>query len=266
MAQIKVNDISMYYEIYGQGEPIVFVGGFTADHLVWSAIIGYLQDRYQLILLDNRGAGQTDVPDGPYSMEQMADDVAALCSALGISKAHFVGSSMGGFILQSLAIRHRELVKSATISNSVVTMQTPFKCYVEAQYEMRKAKVPDRALYRAACSWCFSFQFISQPGMLELLIEMGLRNPYPFTDKGYEGQCAALLQFDSQSWANQIDVPVLVFGADQDLIFREPSIKQLAHLIPDARYYCFTECGHLPQIEYPEKFAQLVDEFITSLI
>lgn len=265
MAQIKVNDISMYYEVYGQGEPIVFIGGFTADHISWTALIEYLQDRYQLILFDNRGAGQTDVPEGPYSIEQMADDVAALCSALGIKQAHFVGNSMGGFILQMLAREHRDLVKSATISNSVTSMQTTFKQYVEAQYELRKAKVADEILIKAACSWCFSYQFLSQPGMLELLIQMGIQNPYPFSDKGYEGQYAALTRFDSRAWAKQIDVPVLVVGADQDLIFRESLVRELADSIPGARYYCFMDCGHLPPIEYPEKFSQLLDEFITSL-
>lgn len=262
MPHMQINDISMYYELHGQGEPLVLIGGFTADHTVWSAVVGYLKEKYQVILLDNRGAGQTDVPDGPYSIEQMADDVAALCSGLGINSAHFIGNSMGGYIVQLLAVRHRSLVKSLIISNSVAVMHTTFRVYVEAQLEMRKAKVPAEILLKAGCSWVFSYQFISQPGMLPLLTQMALMNPYPFTDKGYEGQYAALQRFDSGPWLQQINAPTLVLAGDQDLIFREPLVKDLANKIQGANYYCFAECGHLPQIEYPQQFTQVVHEFI----
>lgn len=265
MPHIKINDISMYYEQYGQGEPIVLIGGFTADHTVWGAVVPLFKEKYQVIVLDNRGAGQTDIPDGPYSIEQMANDVAALCSGLGIEKAHFVGSSMGGYIAQSLSVHHPELVKSITISNSVAVMHTTFRLYVEAQLEMRKAKVPVETLIKAACSWCFSYQFLAQPGMIDLLIQMGLRIPYPFTDKGYEAQFAALQQFDSGSWLKDIAVPTLVLAGDQDLIFQEPLVKDLANKIQGARYYCFSECGHLPQIEYPELFVSVVHEFIERI-
>lgn len=264
MPHIKINDISMYYEVHGEGEPIVFIGGFTADHIVWNAALGYFTN-YQAILLDNRGAGQTDVPDGPYSIEQMADDVAALCTALEIPKAHFVGSSMGGFIVQTLAMRHSHLLKSAIICNSVMSLQTPFQIFIEAQFQLRKNKAPEEAIIKMGCSWAFSYQFLAQPGMLELLTQMGLRNPYPFTNKGYEGQQAAIKHFDSSAWVHKINVPTLVLAGDQDLIFRESLVKQLSKCIPDARYYCFSDCGHLPQIEYPERFAHLVDAFIKSL-
>lgn len=95
MPHIKVNDISMYYEMHGKGEPIVFIAGFSVDHVAWFEVVERFKDKYQVILFDNRGVGQTDVPDGPYSIEQMTDDVAALCSALGVPQAHFVGNSMG---------------------------------------------------------------------------------------------------------------------------------------------------------------------------
>jgi pimeloyl-ACP methyl ester carboxylesterase len=261
---MQVSDINMYYEVHGKGEPIVLIGGFTADHFVWAAVVEYFKENYQVILLDNRGAGQTDVPDGPYRIEQMADDVAGLCAGLGIKEAHFVGNSMGGYIVQALSVRHQELVKSIVISNSGAEMATPFRIYVEAQREMRRAKLPAEIRMKAECSWAFSYRFISQPGMLELLIQMGLRNPYPFSDKAYDGQYEALKQFDSNSWIQKIKVPTLVLASDQDLIFRESLVKQVADQIAHAQYYCFKDCGHLPMVEYPAEFKRLVHEFITK--
>lgn len=262
MAHIKINDISMYYEVHGQGEPIVFIGGFSADHVVWSAVVDHFKEHYQVILFDNRGAGQTDVPDGPYSIDQMAHDVAELCAALKIKKAHFVGNSMGGCITQTLAYRYPDLVKSATISHSAPTINIPFSIFVQAQLELLKAQVPQESLLKILCSWYFSFQFLAQPGMLELLVQLGLNNPHPFTIKGYEGQQAALAQFDSRNWLEHIHVPTLVLGSDQDLVFNEALTKSLAEKIPGAQYYRFTECGHIPQIEYPALYAQIIHEFI----
>lgn len=253
----------MYYECYGQGEPIILIAGFSADHTVWYEAINQLKQSYQIIVFDNRGAGQTDIPKGNYSIKQMADDVFALCEKLKIRQAHFVGNSMGGFILQLLALHHPKLVKSAIISNSTYSVRCGFHVYVAAQLELIKANAPLASLLKASCAWAFSYQFLSKPGMLDSLVQIGLDNPYPFSIDGYEGQYAALNQFDSSTWANQIDVPTLVIGSDQDIIFSEASIHALAKQIPKAKYYCFTECGHLPQLEYPEVFAKVILDFIT---
>lgn len=263
MPKLNLNDISMYYETHGSGIPIVFIAGFSCDHLIWAGLVEHFDaKKYQLIFFDNRGAGQTDIPDGPYSIEEMTQDVVNLCSELGINQAHFVGNSMGGFILQTLAFQHPDLVRSAIISHSSLTLHTPFHIYVGAQLELIKAKAPLESLIKASCSWTFSFQFLSRPGMLESLIQMTLDNPYPFTVKGYEGQYAALNQFDSRSWVHQIQVPTLVLGSDQDLIFSQSSEKQIAKQIPNAIYYDFSDCGHLPQIECPKLFSRVVLDFI----
>ena len=194
MPKLKINDISMYYEIHGEGEPVVFISGFGADHLSWRAVIESFKENYQVILLDNRGAGQTDAPTGPYAIDQMADDVVQLCSNLGIKQAHFVGNSMGGFILQTIAYLHPHLVKSATISHSSATIHTCFQIYLSAQLELLKANAPLPSLIKASLCWVFSYQFLSKPDMLNMLCELSLNNPYPFTIKGYEGQLVAVNQ------------------------------------------------------------------------
>lgn len=264
MPKITVNDISMYYEIHGEGEPLVLIAGFSADMTTWLPCLEVLKKQFQVIVFDNRGAGQTDAPFGKYSITQMADDVAALCVALNIKQAHFVGNSMGGFILQKLALNYASLVKSAVISNSTTSANCVFHLYVDAQLQLIKAKAPLRSIIQASCCWAFSYRFLTQPGTLDLLLEIGMNNPHPFTVTGYEGQYAALDHFDSHSWAADIDVPVLVLAGDQDLIFSEASIKSLAEIIPSAAYYCFEECGHLPMMEYPEQFAEIVSGFVNA--
>lgn len=262
MPKIKVNDINMYYEIHGEGEPLVLIAGFSVDHTTWLSVIDLLKKHFKVIVFDNRGAGQTDVPAGKYSIQQMADDTAKLCEALNIKQAHFVGNSMGGFILQYLSRHYAHLVKSATISNSALSIACVFHVYVAAQLELIKANAPARSLMHASCCWAFSYNFLIERNMLEPLIELGLNNPYPFTVTGYEGQYAALDVFDSHAWATEIKVPTLVLSSDQDLIFSTAQIKALADTIPKAKYYCFTTCGHVPMLEYPEKFTDIVTTWI----
>ena len=264
MSKMIINDISMYYEVHGKGEPIVFIAGLGADHTNWKEIIDRFKDNYQVVVFDNRGAGQTDVPEGPYSIEQMADDVFVLCSKLGIHHAHFIGSSMGGFILQTLALHHPKLVKSATICNATSTIHSCFHLYLSAHLNLLKSTAPKELLFKASITWLFSYRFLSQPGMVEELIRLGMNNPHPFTIKGFEGQYAAIEQFDSRPWTSKIEVPTLVLASNEDLIFNEEAVNTLAKQIPNATYYCFSACGHLPQIECPEEFTKVVLAFIAK--
>ena len=91
----KVNDIQMYYEIHGDGEPLVLIVGLGTDITEWEGIIHWLAQKYKVFAFDNRGAGRTDKPETHYSIEMMAEDTARLMQALGIQQAHILGISMG---------------------------------------------------------------------------------------------------------------------------------------------------------------------------
>ena len=88
MPYIKVNDIQMYYEIHGDGEPLVLIVGLGTDISEWDGIIHWLAQKYQVLAFDNRGAGRTDKPDTHYSIEMMANDTAGLMQTLGIPRHH----------------------------------------------------------------------------------------------------------------------------------------------------------------------------------
>lgn len=112
MPTVNANEITLYYEIHGAGEPLVLISGLNSDHALYRTIMPQLVEKYQVIIFDNRGVGQSDKPDIPYTIEMMADDTAGLLSALGIEQAHILGASMGGRIAADLALRYPRLVKS----------------------------------------------------------------------------------------------------------------------------------------------------------
>jgi 3-oxoadipate enol-lactonase len=125
MPYAQVGDIKLYYEVHGDGPPVVLVPGLGSDTRLFFNVVPLLATLHQVIVLDPRGGGQSDKPSGGYSIEQMAEDVAGLFGTLGIARADVVGYSMGGKIALQLAASHPELVDhlvlGATAAGPAVT-------------------------------------------------------------------------------------------------------------------------------------------------
>jgi 3-oxoadipate enol-lactonase len=107
---VRVRDLDMYYELHGEGEPLVLIGGLANDLSEWEWMVQRCAETHRVLAFDNRGAGRTGKPDIPYSIEMMAADTAGLMTALDISGATVLGVSMGGKIALALALDHPELV------------------------------------------------------------------------------------------------------------------------------------------------------------
>jgi len=267
MPKIKVNDVNLYYEEYGQGEPIIFICGFNGNHLMWNSILNACSKNHRVIVFDNRGIGQSDAPDYPYTVEMMADDTAALCKALNISQAHFVGNSMGGMIVQNLAYKYPKLTKSAVISNSVAKyVGIGFKLLLEGQLELIESKASVSTITKVGLHCCFSDSFLSQPGIIDLILKTATENKYPMNAIGFKSQMHACITFDASTWIHKIICPCLVIGSLGDKIFPENKEHKISKIIPNAQYFCFDDTvGHVPCIEQPEIFSKVILDFIAKL-
>src|SRR5919204_2765547 len=112
MPKVLVNGINLHYIEAGRGDPLLLIMGFGGDHLAWAFQTPVFAQSHRVIAFDNRGVGQSDVPDVPYTTRMMADDAAGLLDALGIERAHVIGVSIGGMIAQELALNHPRRVRS----------------------------------------------------------------------------------------------------------------------------------------------------------
>lgn len=261
MPKINVNGINLYYEIQGHGQPIVFVSGFSGDHTAWNGIIHQYAKQYQTITFDNRGAGQSDCPDYPYTIEMMAEDTASLAKALSLPPAHFISISMGGCIVQNLAYLYPELCRSIVLTDTFAEENIRTHLYAETRSELIKAQAPQDTIIKCISMLCYSQQYLKQPGTIEKLVKKGF---YPITMQGYESQRHAMAIFNSTPWLHHIETPSLVIGGDDDLLATKEQTEQLAKAIPNAQYHCFHNVGHVPFFEQPDAFNQLVLAFVAK--
>lgn len=265
MPLVKVNDINMYYESHGEGEPLLLIAGTGSNSSQWGFMIPALSAKYRIVAFDNRDAGRSDKTDVSYSIDTMADDAIGLMDTLGIERAHILGTSMGGMIAQSLACRHPGRVNRLILA--VTMMKTsPRNHYAVSQAirHVRDGSDPG-ALADYTLAWSFSDQFFEQPGVAEMVRKSMLEMLNRSTLDAFERQDAATAAFDSRPWAGTIAVPTLVLAADDDITVPSGhSSGVLAKVIPGARLVTIPG-GHMSFLGEPSLFLKHVTEFLASV-
>ena len=190
MPTVEVNSINMYYEVHGEGEPLVVIWGIGGEISTFVDYMDNLDKDYKLIFFDNRGTGRTDEPNGPYSIEMMAEDTIGLMDKLDIKSAHILGISMGSRIALVIAAKYPERVKSL-ILNVAAARSTCDDPQAAHSYEK---------LYAA----------MTQPGFLEVM------GGYPPTVESFIMQFEALKTFDGIDLLNEINAPTLIVNSTKD--------------------------------------------------
>ena len=118
MPILNIDDIDLYYEVVGEGAPLLFVHGLGSSSRDWEEQVDFFANRYRVIVFDVRGHGKSGKPFGPYSIALFATDTAKMLNALGVGPVHIVGISMGGMIAFQLALSQPQIVRSLVIVNS----------------------------------------------------------------------------------------------------------------------------------------------------
>jgi len=263
MPKVKVNDINMYYEIHGEGEPLAMIMGYTGDLTRWSRILPYLTKEYKLILFDNRGIGQTDKPDIPYTFKMMADDLAGLLDAISIKAAHIFGVSMGGGIAQHLALDYPEKVISLILGctspggpNSVSSEDA----LSTISPEISQALSPEESV-RSMLSIGFTKKFIeNNPTFIEELVAQRIQNPP--NSIGRARQYEAINTHDTYERLSDIKTPTLVVAGDEDVLVNPENSHILASRIPNSKLVILKELGHSFILEAPEKSSKVIIDFL----
>ena len=234
---------------------IVFVNSLGSDFRLWDNVVDILKDDFHIIRYDKRGHGLSDIGDVPYSIELLADDLAALLEYLTIDKAIICGISVGGMIGQYLAASKPELV------NALVLCNTAPKIGNEEFWQQRLEAIDKNGLLAISDSillrW-FSAQFkASKLHQLE-----GWRNMLSRTTKeGYMATSVAIKNADLHDKTKTIIQPTLCIGGDEDLSTPADLVEEMSRLIKGSHFKVIKNAGHLPCIEQPDILADHMIKF-----
>src|SRR3989338_7564462 len=218
MPKITVNNISMYYEQHGSGDPLVLIGGLTADHQVWKSALRILSKHFHVLIFDNRGAGQTDAPNIPYTTMMMAKDTLALMTALNIPRAHIVGHSLGGCIAQQMALIAPDKINKLVIACSRAKPNTLATMVLTMREKLQSLGMTDDVLAEYVMPFLFSETFLSQAMQVKGFIQWTLNNAYPQTAIGYQQQLHAVAHHDVEAQLSKIMIPTLVIAGEEDCL------------------------------------------------
>jgi pimeloyl-ACP methyl ester carboxylesterase len=252
----------MHYEDVGSGEPLVLIMGFGGDHMAWALQMADFSVRHRLIVFDNRGVGQTDAPDHPYTTRMMAGDALGLMDALGIDRAHVLGVSMGGMIAQELALASPERVRSLHLAGTFGRPDAYMLALNSAWREMRIGLGRESTL-RALGLWLFSpTTYAERPELIEALLQNSLANPYPQSLAGFLRQGEAVAAHDALERLSAIRCPTLVSVAEDDILVPPRFAREIVARIEDAELRLVTAAGHGYFLERPDVFNELSLDFI----
>lgn len=258
-----VDGLRLYYESHGGGDgpPLVLVMGLGGDSTAWPLQLAAFTARHRVIVFDNRGAGRSDAPDVPYTTRGMAGDLLGLLDALGVERAHLLGLSMGGAIAQEAALAAPERFATLQLHATWAGPHPYFHALVRA-VRTAKLEFEPEAFYRALSVWLFTPEgFLTQPELVELVVQRSIHNPYPIALPAYLRQIEAVLGHDARDRLHGIRCPTLVGVGDRDLITPPALAEELAGRIPGARL-ARLPAGHGALWEAPEAFNRLCLEFL----
>jgi pimeloyl-ACP methyl ester carboxylesterase len=264
---ISSNGQQLYYEVHGEGEPLVLVMGIGYDSSLWNLQqVSALSKRFQVVIFDNRDAGRSSRAVHQYTIADMADDVAGLLDGLKIPRAHVLGLSMGGMIGQEFALRHPDRLDRLVLSG---TGGAPSRSAFDPIRIWSWVKAHDASGETFAAQqfvWLFSTPFLRNLAAVEQTLALLASNPNPVTADAYARQAAAYLQHDVLERLSGIRAPTLVVGGEQDLLTPPWIVEEVARAIPGAQLRLFRGDGasHLLPLERAADFNQLVTDFLTD--
>jgi pimeloyl-ACP methyl ester carboxylesterase len=253
----------IYWEEHGSGEPLLLIMGLGYPLDMWHRTVPVVSKHYRTIVFDNRGAGRSGAPPGPYSMAMMAGDAAAVLDTAGLTSAHVFGISMGGMIAQELTLAHPARVRKLVLGCTGCGGEKAVRAEPEAT-----AMLLNRARMTAEEAVEAAVPFVYHPHTPRERIEEDLairRRTLPAAE-AYTAQLQAILGWQSYDRLGQVTAPVLVIHGENDRLVPAGNGKLIADTIRGARWVLLPEASHLFTTDQPERAHAEILRFLASEI
>jgi 3-oxoadipate enol-lactonase len=249
------NGISMHYTFDGpKGAPLVTMSNSLASNLsMWDPQIPALTSRYRVLRYDTRGHGGTDAPAGPYSLEELTEDLRALLQALGISRTHFVGLSMGGMIGQMMALKYPQMLQSVVLCDTMSRVPTEAKPLWDERIHMAETRGMEPLVESTIARW-FTEPFRQQGApVLDQVRTMIRTTP----TRGY----AALNLTDR---LKEITLPTQIIVGEDDPGTPVSASRTIHEQIKGSELVILKSAAHLSNLEQAAAFNQALTAFLAK--
>lgn len=259
MDVLTFDDVALHVQVDGpeDGPPVVFANSLGTDLRLWDQVIPLLPEGLRLIRYDKRGHGLSTCPAPPYGMGALVRDAERVMDAFAVRDAVFVGLSIGGLIAQGLAAKRLDLVRAVVLSNTGAKIGTR-QMWEDRIATLRAEGLPSMA--DAIMERWFAPAFRESPAAAPWR-----RMVETCPEDGYAGCSAAIAGSDFYSTTAALRLPALVIAGDRDGATPPDLVRELADLIPGARFELMRGVGHLPCVEDPATYAAHLSTFLRGI-
>ena len=258
MPKSKTNNIETYYEVNGNGTPLVLIHGIGACHKLWQLQIRPMSQRFKVITYDVRGHGDSSGSNEKYSIKLFASDLKALLDNLGIAKTHICGLSMGGLIAQQFVLDYPHMFDRLILAGTFCHADLGGKILITLAKALNRVVLTFISMETNAV--------IAAKGLFKKENQQELRDFFikgvcKITKKEYFKVVNATYAFDSLKQLKEIKSPTLILNAEGEKIERRQA--DIIHReIKDSRKELILDTFHASNLEKPEKFNKLVLDFL----
>ena len=276
MGYASSNGIRLYYEIYGEGYPILFVHGFGGCRLEWFVQVKIISKKFKAVIFDNRGAGKSYRPNYPYTMDMFVDDIIGLMDYLKIEKAHICGASLGGMIVQNFAIKYPNRVNKLVLINTFPGFpnQQGIEMYKKGLINRyyRKLKDPAKSFFDSANTG-YTRKFIKQmrenpkKKFFDLFsAEDIIKNDITdiTTPQDIENSASAIAGHEVRDRLSEVKNKTLILCAEKDKLSPVSINEQIHKLIPNSEFKVIKDAGHNSKLEKALETNQAILDFLSN--
>jgi pimeloyl-ACP methyl ester carboxylesterase len=264
MPKSSVNGLKLYYEIEGDGAPVVLIPGFAAGRWIWFKQTADLSRNFRVVIFDPRGVSASDKPQGPQTITLLADDIAHLLETIGIESAHIVGASFGGFVAQEFVLKYRAMTRKLVLcctSFGGPNHVMPAPETLQALASTKGLNSEDRM--RENLLLAFTPEYVrTQVAEVDRIVHLRATNEVP--EHIYLSQLQAAMSFNAESRLAGIKSPTLVLSGDADVIVPVQNSRNLAAKIPGAKLRIIEGGSHTFFIEQAGEFNRIVTQFLAT--
>lgn len=261
MPVVETNDIETYYKIEGEGQPLVFIHGAAASHDMWNPQVSHFSNRYKVLTYDLRGHGGSGGSEREYSCMLFADDLNEMLTVLGITRPIVCGLSLGGMIAQEYAVKYQSNLSGLILADTAVATALTLS---DKMLKMMFPKMMIKWLIRRwspekYAEWSFK-HFDMKEDVRDYLIQEQLR----MDQKEFLKLMDAILDFKLLDLSS-IEVPTLIILGENERKAVFPHADKMQELIKGSKKVIIPDAGHASNLENPEEFNRVLDEFLTDM-